>query len=527
MIGSLSRDNLEELIPFLTDEDKKELIELIKGDIGNFREMIPKMFPGYKFYRYSEILIEYLQYLADGDIKRLMIFMPPRMGKSELASKLFPAYLVARDPDKWVALCSYSADLAYVMSRAAKQYYTYLSGTPLSRVAHGVKVWQPERARGGFWCAGVAGSLTGRGFDVGIIDDPLKNHIEAMSDDVREKHKLWWESTFYQRGEKNSAIAIIMTRWHEADLAGWLLDQEKKGEDIQNWTVISFPMIKPKKYIQFPKTCVVVKDWRKPGELLCPERADAERVGVLKSVGGGEDGYFWNAIHQQMPTNIAGNIFKKHWWKYWMDRGDDYSSVFVNDEKGDGKLVDPIHLPINFDEVIQSWDLNLKDKGTSDQVCGQVWGLHQANFYLIFQVVGIWGLTETLQQIRLLSRAYPSSSAIYIEDKANGPAVMQILEGELPGIIPVQPYGNKISRARASSHFVQAGSVYIPHPDKFEWVEGFINELAEFPNGAYDDQVDSASQAMRELNEFALVDVGNLGQELNNLGQELNNNGNG
>ena len=206
----------------------------------SFREFVDKVYPKYKWYRHCEVLADVLQRVANGEINRLMIFMPPRHGKSQLTTKLFTAYYLYKHPDKWVGISAYAAELAYTFSRASRDAYREAGGE-LRADAQTMKHWESLEG-GGVWASGVGGPITGKGFSLGCIDDPLKNHEEAFSDRIREQQKEWYSSTFYTRAESDAAIILIMTRWHEDDLAGWLLSKSNQDNDEQ-WYVLSMPAI--------------------------------------------------------------------------------------------------------------------------------------------------------------------------------------------------------------------------------------------------------------------------------------------
>jgi len=186
----------------------------------------------------------------------------------------------------------------------------------------------------------------------------------------------------------------------------------------------------------------------------------------------------WSALYQQRPSPADGEMFKRKYWKY-------YKVLPSLDE---------------FDEIIQSWDMTFKDTKNSDYVVGQVWGRIDANKYLIDMVRGKMGFPPTVQAVRNLSVRYPEAHAKLVEDKANGSAVIQTLENEITGIIPINPEGGKESRAFSASVDVEAGNVYLPDPSLKPWVHDFVEEHSSFPNGKHDDIVDSHTQASNRFN---------------------------
>ena len=435
----------------------------------SFRDFVCKAYPRYQWYKHCEVMAAALQRVADGDLNRLMVFMPPRHGKSQLVSRLFPAYLLHQHQDKWVGMNCYGADLAYGFSRNSREFYTRAGGE-LSDDAAAVKFWQ-TRGEGGLWAAGVGGAITGRGFHVGAIDDPLKNAEEATSTTIREKHKSWYESTFYTREEPGGAIVLIMTRWHEDDLAGWLLSQEEV--EPEGWHIINFDAIYEGPRL-FPETCTVEEDWRKPGEALCPERYDIEKLEKIKAKVGS---YFWGALYQQRPSPLEGGLFKRDNWKYYQQ------------------------LPGRFDRVILSWDMAFKETKGGSFVVGQVWGQVGAEFYLLDQVRDRMDFAATVAAVKAMVAKWPNASAKLVEDKANGSAVISHLRREVPGLVAVQPKGGKEVRAVAVSPYVEAGNVYLPVPQLAPWIGDYVDEFARFPNAGVDAQVDATTQALTYLND--------------------------
>jgi predicted phage terminase large subunit-like protein len=434
------------------------------------KEFVSKVYPRYQWYRHCEVLADVLQRVADGKLKRVMIFMPPRGGKSQLTSKLFPAYMLHKYPHKWVGINSYAAELAYTFSRSSRDAYREIGGK-MREDASAIKNWETPEG-GGMWAAGVGGPITGKGFgSVGIIDDPLKNAEEALSDRIRAKQKDWYGSTFYTRAEPDAAIVVVQTRWHEDDLSGWLLNQEQNDEP-ENWHVVNFEALKEETEAKFPSSCTLEPDWRQPGEALCPERFDAKKLTRIQGKIGSQ---FWNALYQQRPSSLEGDFFKRNWWQFYKQP------------------------PAEFDQVIQSWDCAFKETSKSDFVVGQVWGKRGAQYYLLDQVRGRMDINGTLSAIRSLSAKYPLSSAKLVEDKANGSAVIDLLNREIAGLIPINPEGGKLVRAVAIAPYVQAGNVFLPDPSIAPWIHDYLEEFAKFPNGTHDDQVDSSSQALNWL----------------------------
>lgn len=268
----------------------------------------------------------------------------------------------------------------------------------------------------------------------------------------------------------NSGILLTMTRWHVDDLAGRLFHNMTLGEG-DRWRVISFPAIANRD-----------EEFRVEGEALHPERWTLDHLNRIRAALGS---FQWSALYQQSPIADGGNIFRNEWIRFYF----------------------PNELPDRFDQVVQSWDMAFKESTDSDFVVGQVWGRKGAKFFLLDQVRNRMTFTDTLRAVKGLSEKWPKASVKLVEDKANGPAVMDALKDVVFGFRPVEPYGNKVARAHAVTAPWESGNVYIPHKTIALWVEGYVSELTGFPSEAHDDQVDATTQALNELVNHGLVDV--------------------
>lgn len=412
-----------------------------------------------------DLLSSWIKEAEAGKRKRLLISMPPRHGKSELISYWTPLWLLARNPKRRIMLASYEADFAAKWGRRIRDSIISfgdklaLSLNPTSTAANR---WELT-AGGGMETAGVGGPMTGKGADVLIIDDPIKNDEEARSEVYRENMWEWFQGTAFTRLEPKGFMIVVATRWHEDDLLGRLERQKEEGG--LEWDVLKL------------KAVAEEEDQlgRKQGEALWPARYDLKALEEIKS---GQSPYFWGALYQQNPTPAEGNAVKRDWWKYYKD------------------------VPKDFDQMIQSWDTSFKDLDTSDYAVGQVWGRKGAQFFLLHQIRERMNGADLIQAIRFLTKMYPQATAKLIEDSANGPAVTSILEREVPGMIPVRARGNKFSRLQGAIPLIQAGNVFVPENIDGtvpRWVQDLIHECAAFPNSTYDDQVDATSQALNYL----------------------------
>ncbi len=414
-----------------------------------------------------------LQRVADGEIKRLLIFMPPRHGKSEEVSRLFSAYYLYRHPDRWVGLNSYAAELAFTLSRAARDNYQAAGGI-LRSDASAVNHWETIQG-GGLWAAGVGGPITGKGFHLGIIDDPLKNAEEASSEVIREKQKDWYQSTFYTREEPGGAIVIIQTRWHEDDLSGWLLAQENV-EEPERWHVVSFGAVKEPESSGFPPSCTVEPDWRGDGQALCPERYPLER---LARIAGRIGNYFFAALYQQWPRPREGNRFQRGWFG----------------------LVDAAPIKCR---RIRYWD-KAGTAGGGAYTAGVLMARSPDGLYYVEDVIrGQWSAMDReraiLQTAHMDRERYGSTVHFWVEQepgsggKESAEATVRMLAG-----FPVWKEtvtGSKDVRAEPFAAQAQAGNVKVL---RGTWNAAYLEELMSFPNGRYKDQTDASSGAFNKL----------------------------
>lgn len=421
----------------------------------------------FQFPPHLQILDRALTDVAEGRIRRLIVEMPPRHGKSMESSELFPAWFLGRYPDKRIILASYGATLAKSFGRKARDllrvYGPKVYGVEVDPAQSAAEDWGIKGRHGGMVTVGVGGGITGKGADIVIIDDPVKNHEEAQSELQREKVWDWYTSTAYTRLEPDGAVIIIQTRWHEDDLAGRAQLQADEG-----WVTIRMPAI-----CDDPAGDPL---GRAEGEALWPRRYHLARLKqIAKSVGT----YVWNALYQQSPVAAEGNVLRKAWWSRY-----------------DGS---PRDIAARCEEIIQSWDMAFKDSDGSDSVAGQVWGRIGADVYLLDSSTAVLDFPGTRDAVRAMTKEWPAAGAKLVEDKANGSAIIADLKREIPGLIPVEPQGGKMARVVAISALVEAGNVHLPSRAVAPWIDDFIAECAAFPNGKHDDQVDAMSQALLRL----------------------------
>ena len=327
-------------------------------------------------------------------------------------------------------------------------------------------------------------------------DDP-NNTEEIESEPMRQGVLDWWDHTMSTRGNNPKTVArvIVQQRLHEQDLTGHVLEQG-------GYTHLMLPM-----RFEKDRRCVTFfggKTWQDPrgkeGEFLWPERFSETEIAELEKRLGS---YMAAGQLQQRPSPAGGGMLKTH----WQPRGANMDPVAVKMPDGTVAQVHAIESPDKFDVVIQSWDCAFKDEKTSDFVVGGVLAAKGANRFLLDLVRDRMDLAKTILAVRQLSARYPMAHTKLVEDRANGPAVMQSLHNKVGGFVAVNPIGGKLSRAAAASPMLESGNWYLPHPQLAPWVDGFIGECSGFPKAQYDDQVDMWSQgAARLLNVVAIED---------------------
>jgi predicted phage terminase large subunit-like protein len=419
---------------------------------------------------------------AEGTAPRLIFTMPPQEGKSVRVSSWFVLWLLKRNPDLRIGIVSYSDRIARRWGRAVRNHIAAnpdlgIAVSPDSRAAN---EWTIAGHDGGLITIGIAGSINGRPLDVLIIDDPLKGQKEADSEYYRETCKEFWRSSGSARLSEGAIVVVITTRWHEDDLAGWLL-----AEDPGDWRYINIPALAD----HDPAKGETDPLGREPGEWMISARRRTVRGWLRRQKDAGVRAF--TSLYQGRPSPGLGNVWLRTWWRrysvpLWSQHPTIPGAWWID--------------PQEFDQLIMSWDMAFKDTKSSDYVVGQVWLRRGANAYLLDQVRKRLSFTDTLTAFTAMHERWPQAVAKLVEDKANGTAVIDTLKSKIPGIIPINPTESKYSRANAVSPLIQAGNVWLP--DKTIALfdpEELIEEGAAFPRAAHDDQVDATSQALARL----------------------------
>jgi predicted phage terminase large subunit-like protein len=403
---------------------------------------------------------------------RLIITMPPQEGKSERCSKYLPVWgLEARPEEKWV-LASYAHSLARRNGRAARDLIKNNPELFVHTVREDMSAqheWGLEGHRGSVYAVGVGGGLTGQPADCIVIDDPVKDREQADSEVYREKVWDWWQDVVTARLSAEGRVLVIMTRWHEDDLVGRLL-----ARDDRSWRVLNVPA---------QCTDEATDPLGRPaGEFMLSARRRTQRQWRKRKASLSTRS--WESLYQGAPTPGEGTVFLRKFVQYY-DR-----PVWTINARGE-------HLVPGSVRLLQSWDMAFKDKKDSDFVVGQVWARIGPDFYLLDQVRGRMSFTASCAAVQAMTSKWPQALTKLVEDKANGTAVIDHLKRLIPGLIAVEPRGGKLSRAEAVSPFWEAGNVKLP---RFaDWTEKYVSEMASFPNGANDDQVDGTTQALNRM----------------------------
>lgn len=407
-----------------------------------------------------DAMCEHLEAVHNGQIKRLLMNVPPGMMKSLLTGVFFPAWEwgAGGNPSLRYLTTAHKEDLAIRDNLKCRRlissdWYQERWSVELCGDQNAKKKF--ENTATGFRESMAFRSLTGSRGDRIIIDDPLSVDDAFSEAALSAAEQTFLEAVPSRVNNQDSAIIVIMQRLHERDTAGIILSRQLGYEHLM------LPMrFEPERRCA---TCIGFTDPRtEDGELLFPERFSEAQVSEMERTMGS---FATAGQLQQRPMPRGGGLFKSDWIQHW-DK-----------------------LPERFDAAVISWDMTFKESATSDFVVGQVWGRKDGAFYLVDQFRGRWDFVKSLEQFVAAARKYPRITRKLIEDKANGPAIISALKRKVTGIIPITPKESKEARANAVTTLWEARNVYLPPPDRYPWVaQDFIPELLAFPSGAHDDQ---------------------------------------
>lgn len=431
--------------------------------------------------------------------QRVIIEMPPRHGKSEFVSGYFPAWYEGMFPDQKVVLASYEAGLAATWGQRNRDllevYGPEVFGVQVRQDSQAKNDWKITKHRGGMFTTGVGGALTGRGATVAIIDDPVKNAAEALSQTFRDRNREWYKSTLRTRLEPQGAIVVIQTRWHEDDLAGWL-----QTEFPDEWLVISLPAIAEQDEELFLPDDPDTPAWtRKAGEPLWPERFSVEDLHRVRDDLGGSEGHWWTALYQQRPAPIGGGILKPDQFRRFRIVEDGY----LLDRPDGPKLVSKDAL-----QRFSTMDLAVSVKTVADYTVIGVFGLAWPDV-LVLDVLR--RRMEGPDLPRIAARVWQAYRPAYfaVEQVGFQLSTVQDMRRGNPGENPprpalpvkgVLPQGDKVTRALTLAARMAGGHFYVP--EQAPWLAALFSEMALFPRGEHDDQVDVLAYAALEATSF-------------------------
>ena len=443
---------------------------LLRSDFSTFtHRCFRTLNPGAPFLWnwHLDLLAYKLMQVMRGEIKRLIINVPPRSLKSHLGSVALPAFVLGHDPAAQIVCVSYGQDLANkhaldCRSILLQPWYQSIFDTRLSASKSAVADFATT-AHGTRLATSVGGALTGRGGHWIFIDDPIKPD-EALSDAQRQACNDWFAHTLLSRlNHPDAPIIVIMQRLHTDDLVGHLLSQG-------GWEHVNLPAIAFEREIHHYRTILgPVTKVREAGELLHPERASRESLETLRKELGE---YHFSAQYQQAPVIQGGGMVKEVWLRRYTRQT----------------------LPAQFDVTVQSWDTANKATELNDYSVCTTWGVKGKNVYLLHVLRKRMEYPELKRKVREL-QAYWDAKPVLIEDKASGQQLIQDLKREgFRQAVAIKTMDDKIMRLHAQTAVIENGFVFFPTNEP--WLPDFMHELMAFPKSKYDDQVDSMSQAL-------------------------------
>ena len=431
---------------------------------GDFAAFVKEMWPGFIDGRHHKVMAKKFEEIATGKLKRLIINMPPRHTKSEFASFMLPAWFLGLYPGKKIIQCSNTAELAVGFGRKVRnlvdseQYAKIFPNVNLRSDSKAAGRWATN-ASGEYFAIGVGGTVTGKGADLLIIDDPHSEQEAALASNdpsVFDKVYEWYTSGPRQRLQPGGSIVVVMTRWAKRDLTGKIL-QSMIDKDGEHWEVVNFPAILPS------------------GNPLWPEFWSLAELEALQLELPASK---WNAQYQQSPTSEEGAIVKREWWKEWKE-----------------------DKPPSCEFIIQSWDTAFTKSERSDYSACTTWGV----FYLNENpndpnVILLDAFKRRMEFPELKEKAFNhykewEPDAFIVEAKASGaPLIFELRAMGIPVSEFTPSRGNdKMVRINSVADLFASGKVWAPAT---RWADELIEEMAAFPNSDHDDLVDSSTQAL-------------------------------
>jgi predicted phage terminase large subunit-like protein len=465
--------DLEKIISQLPLVEQESFLEMAQEYMASlqreaaqqdFMKFVGEMWPGFINGAHHKVMAQKFQDIAEGKTRRLIINMPPRHTKSEFASYLLPAWFLGKFPNKKIIQCSNTAELAVGFGRkvrnlvGSEQYARIFPNVSLRSDSKAAGRWSTN-SNGEYFAIGVGGTVTGKGADLLIIDDPHSEQEAAIANtnpEVYDKVYEWYGSGPRQRLQPGGSIIVVMTRWSKRDLTGKILKASIE-RDGDTWEIIDFPAILPSGKALWPQF------WR-----LEELQALKEELPVSK----------WNAQYQQQPTSEEGALVKREWWQEWTQ------------EK-----------PPVCEYIIQSWDTAYTKNERSDYSACTTWGVFYLNEdEMQPNIILLDAVKERLEFPELKERALQyykewEPDVFIVEAKAAGsPLIFELRRMGIPVSEFTPTRGNdKIARMNSVTDLFASGKVWAPRK---RWAEEVIEEMAAFPNSEHDDLVDSSTQAL-------------------------------
>lgn len=431
-------------------------------------------------------------------ISRLIVSMPWQEGKSTRVNRYGIEWFLRQYPQLRITLISYDGVNANRMSYQIRGDIDLFDGQH-GNIDLGLRLVPDQKAMGrwllksggGVYAIGIGGGLTGHPSDFGSIDDPVKDLRAAESVLLSEQQIEWYQTTFRPRLAPWAPVIITTTRWADNDLVGRLTDARDEArasgsKDFDDWEVVNISAQAGHDPLK-GETDIL---GREPNEFMISARGRSQQD--WETTKNETSARYWQCMYQGNPTPGVGTILLKEWWRRYD------SPLWTRHTDGTFRVVGH--------RLHQSWDMTFKDTKGTDYVVGQVWAKKGIDSFLVYQVRARLDFPSTIDAVRRVSAMFPECTSKFIEDKANGPAVISSLRHEIAGIVEINPKDSKTARAEAVSPFVRAGNFHLPSsrvasmtPELSFDVEGFINECTAFDKGSHDDQVDAFTQYANEI----------------------------
>jgi predicted phage terminase large subunit-like protein len=462
--------------------------EQCNNDFLSFVRLVaPSIVSGFKMGRHIEVISEKLQQIEEGELKRLMVFLPPRSSKSMICSKLFPAWYIGRNPEHEILTISHSDQLSSDFGRSVRdivnteEFQKIFRGVALKSDVRAAGKWKTNQ-NGTYYAAGVRSQIAGRGAHVAILDDAMSEE-DAISSAGRRFIKEWYPAGLRTRIMPDGAIVIINTRYHYDDLCGWLLKQQEDMSDYETipWEVVRIPAWldeEASELLDLPLGHSYFPEWK-------PDRVLQIDENEIKASNGAR---YWNALYMQDPTPEEGGLIKKRWLQDWNEPD-----------------------PPSCDFIIQTYDTAFSTRTTADFSVIQTWGIFHlydqneggyedfsSNLILLGNIKGRFEYPELRRLTQKLYNKYKPDVCM-VEKKASGQSLIQDMRRSGLPVLEYNPDRDKVARVYAASPIMEAGRLWIPKGKK--WADDLIEELIRFPNAAHDDQVDALTMAIHYMKE--------------------------